>query len=201
MDARDLLLEEHSAVHSASVGGNTFSIADRTFAGLTDEQMRVRPREDLNSLAWIMWHIARAEDVMTNVIVSGGKQVLDDGWSSRLKISRPDFGIGMSMAEVAALSAAVDVAALRDYRDAVGRRTREIVGAYGPADWEGEVTAEAAERAGALGCFGARREAAVKGMTGRPRRAVLSTICVMHSAAHLGEGVTVRSAGGFGIGI
>src|SRR5215472_15949396 len=66
MDARDLLLEEHSAVHSASVGGNTFSIADRTFAGLTDEQMRVRPREDLNSLAWIMWHIARAEDVMTN---------------------------------------------------------------------------------------------------------------------------------------
>ena len=41
----------------------------------------------------------------------------------------------------------------------------------------------------------------MKGMTGRPRRAVLSTICVMHSAAHLGEGVTVRSAGGFGIGI
>jgi hypothetical protein len=93
------------------------------------------------------------------------------------------------------------VAALRDYRDAVGRRTREIVGAYGPADWEGEVTAEAAERAGALGCFGTRREAAVKGMTGRPRRAVLSGICVMHSAGHLGEGVTVRSAGGFGIGI
>ena len=42
MDARDLLLEEHSAVHSASVGGNKFSIADRTFAGLTDEQMRAQ---------------------------------------------------------------------------------------------------------------------------------------------------------------
>jgi len=56
--------------------------------------------------------------------------VLDDGWASRLKISRPDFGIGMSMAEVATLSAAVDVAALRDHRDAVGRCTREIIGAY-----------------------------------------------------------------------
>lgn len=201
MDARDLLLEEHSAVHSAAVGGNKFSLADRTFAGLSDDQMRVRPREDLNSLAWIMWHIARAEDIMTNVLVSGRNQVVDDGWAAKLKIPRPDFGIGMSMSEVAELSRTIDVAALRDYRDAVGVRTREIIGAYGPQDWEGEVTTAAAERAGALGCFGTRREALVKGMTGRPRRAVLAAIAVMHSASHLGEGATVRSAGGFGTGI
>lgn len=71
MDARDLLLEEHTVMHSAAVGGNKASMAERTFAGLTDDQMRVRPRDDLNSLAWIMWHIARAEDIMANVIVSG----------------------------------------------------------------------------------------------------------------------------------
>ena len=188
-------------MHSAAVGGNKASLAERTFAGLTDDQMRVRPREDLNSLAWIMWHIARAEDIMTNVIVSGRNQVVDEGWAPRLKVSRPDFGIGMSMAEVAALSAAIDIAALRDYRDAVGRRTREIIGSYGAKDWEGEVEAAAAERAGALGCFGARKDALVKGMTGRPRRAVLSAILIMHSASHLGEGATVRSAGGFGTGI
>jgi hypothetical protein len=201
MDARDLLLEEHSAVHSAAVGGNKASLAERTFGGLSDDQMRMRPREDLNSLAWLMWHIARAEDIMANVIVSGRNQVFDDGWAPRLKISRPDFGIGMSKAEVAELSAAVDLAALRDYRDAVGRRTREIVGAYGAKDWEGEVEAAAAERAGALGCFGPRTETLVKGMTGRPRRAVLSSIVVMHSAMHMGEGATVRAAGGFGTGI
>jgi hypothetical protein len=201
MDARDLLLEEHGAVHSAAVGGNKASLAERTLTGLTDDQMRMRPREDLNSLAWIMWHIARAEDVMTNVVLGGRSQVMDDGWAARLKVTRPDFGIGMSRADVAALSAAIDLAALRDYRDAVGRRTREIVSAYGPKDWEGEVEAAAAERAGALGCFGERRDALVKGMTGRPRRAVLTGIAVLHSASHLGEGATVRSAGGFGTGI
>jgi hypothetical protein len=201
MDARDLLLEEHSAMHSPAVGGNKASMAERTFAGLTDEQMRVRPREDLNSLAWIMWHIARAEDIMANVIVNGRDQVLDEGWAPRLKITRPDFGIGMSKAEVAELSETVDIAALRDYRDAVGLRTREILATYGPKDWEGEVEAAAAERAGALGCFGARTEALVKGMTGRPRRAVLSSIVVMHSAMHMGEGATVRAAGGFGTGV
>jgi len=51
MDARDLLLEEHSAVHSAAVGGNKASLAERTFGGLSDDQMRMRPREDLNSLS------------------------------------------------------------------------------------------------------------------------------------------------------
>ncbi len=201
MDARDLLIEEHSAVHSAAVGGNKASMAERTFGGLTDDQMRVRPREDLNSLAWLMWHISRAEDVMANIVINGRSQVLDDGWLPRLKIARRDFGIGMTKPEVSELSAAVDIAALRDYRDAVGRRTRDILGAYGPKDWEGDIEAAALERAGALGCFGTRTEALVKAFTGRPRRAILSGIVVMHSAMHMGEGGTVRTAGGFGTGI
>jgi hypothetical protein len=42
MDARELFLDQHAAVHSAAVGGNKMSAAERAFAGLTDEQMRVR---------------------------------------------------------------------------------------------------------------------------------------------------------------
>ena len=60
MDVRNLFLDQHAIMHSAAVGGNKMSAAERAFAGLSDEQMRVRPREDLNSLAWLMWHIARA---------------------------------------------------------------------------------------------------------------------------------------------
>jgi DinB superfamily len=201
MDARDLLIEEHSAVHSAAVGGNKASLAERTFGGLTDDQMRVRPREDLNSLAWLMWHIARGEDIMANIIVNGRDQVFDDGWLPRLKITRRDFGMGMTKPEVTELSAKIDIAALRDYRDVVGRRTQEIVRAYGDKDWEGNLEAASLERAGSLGCFGDRTETFVKGFTGRPRRAVLTGIVVMHSAMHMGEGATVRAAGGFGTGI
>ena len=61
MDARDMFLQQHSVVHTAAVGGNKVSAAERTLANLSDEQMRVRPREDLNSIAWLVWHIARAE--------------------------------------------------------------------------------------------------------------------------------------------
>jgi hypothetical protein len=201
MDARELFLDQHAAVHSAAVGGNRLSVAERTFGGVTDEQMRVRPREDLNSLAWLMWHIARAEDVVVNVVLGGRAQVFDDGWSVRLGITRGDFGIGMSSAEVTELTRAIDVAALREYRDAVGHRTREVVGAFGPGDWEGQVAAEAVERAAAQGAFGARTEALVKGFPGRPRTALLSGLALFHPAIHMGEAITVRTSGGFGPGI
>jgi DinB superfamily len=201
MDARDLFLDQHSAVHSAAVGGNKASAAERAFGGLSAEQMRVRPREDLNSLAWLMFHIARAEDILVNVVLSGQAQVCDDGWRGRLGIARHDFGIGMTSPEVTELTRQVDLAALQEYRDAVGRRTRELVGAFKPQDWEGQVAMPNVEAAAAQGAFGARSEALVKNLSGRPRAAVLSGIALFHSAGHLGEAVTVRSAGGFGTGI
>ena len=201
MDARDLLLDEHGRMHAASVTGDKGTLAERTFGGLTDEQMRVRPREDLNSLAWLMWHIARAEDIFSNIILSGRQQVVDDGWLARLKISRPDFGIGMTKAEVADLTAQVDVAALRDYRDAVGRRTQEVIRGFGPSDWQGELQAPPLEKAAALGCFGPNGAMVAKAFTGRPRIGILGGLLVTHAAMHMGEAQTVRTAGGFGSGI
>ena len=106
MDARDLFLDQHAAVHSAAVAGNKMSAAERAFGGLSDEQMRVRPREDLNSLAWLMWHVARAEDIMVNQVLSGRAQIFEDGWATRLGITRRDFGIGMTSAEVTELTSA-----------------------------------------------------------------------------------------------
>jgi DinB superfamily len=201
MDSRDLFLEQHAAMHSAAVGGNKMSLPERTFTGLSDEQMRVRPREDLNSLAWLMWHMARAEYVFLNALIAGKPQVVEDGWLKRLGITRRDFGIGMTSPEVTELTGRVDLGALFEYRDAVGRRTREIISEFKPGDWEGAVTAEAVQRAADDGAFGARREAIVKMMPGRPRAVMLSGIALFHSAGHMGEAATVRSAGGFGTGI
>jgi hypothetical protein len=53
----------------------------------------------------------------------------------------------------------------------------------------------------AAGAFGVRTEALSKGFPGRPRSGLLSAIALFHSAGHMGEAATVRSAGGFGTGI
>jgi hypothetical protein len=201
MDARDLFLDQHAAAQSAAVGGNKMSAAERSFGGLTEEQMRVRPREDLNSLAWLMWHITRAEDIMVNPVLAGRDQVFDGSWLGRLRIARKDFGIGMSKTEVTELTAGIDIGALREYRDAVGRRTRDVVSGFADQDWQGEIAEQRMQTAAAQGAFGARAEQLVKAFTGRPRQAVLSGLAILHPMQHFGEAATVRTAGGFGLGV
>ena len=124
--------------------------------------MRVRPREDLNSLAWIVWYIARTEDIVVNPILAGRSQVLDEGWAGRLGVARRDLGTGMKSPEVTELTRQIDLSALREYRDAVGRRTREIVTSLRPEDWDGEVPAAAVQRAAAEGAFGVLAETFLK---------------------------------------
>src|SRR3989442_13524810 len=120
MDARDLFLFEHALAQSAAVGGNKTSAAENTFGGVTDEQMRLRPREDLNSLAWLMFHIARAEDIFLNPVLVGRAQVVDDTWMKRLGITRRDFGIRMTSAQGTGLTPQVELDALREDRGAGG---------------------------------------------------------------------------------
>jgi len=116
-------------------------------------------------------------------------------------VDRPDFGIGMTSPEVTQLTGRIDLGALRAYRDAVGLRTRELVGAFKPQDWAGAVAADAVERAAASGCFGVRTEQFGKMLPGRPRAAMLSGIALIHPAGHMGEAATIRTAGGFGTGV
>jgi hypothetical protein len=198
MDMRDLFLTQHSAVHTAAVGGNKLSAAERVLNGLTDDQMRVRPREDLNSIAWIVWHIARAEDIIFNPVLTGRDQIFDESWMKRLGVSRKDFGMGMKSPDVTALSKQINLDALREYRDAVGKRTRELIGGFQPDDWEGQIQQSAMERAAAEGAVPPQM---VQAFTGRPRSAVLSGIALFHPAGQFGEATTIRSAGGFGTGI
>ena len=50
-----------------------------------------------------------------------------DGWDRRMGAMRRDFGAGMSAAEAADLSAAIDIDALRGYWDAVYEETRRFM--------------------------------------------------------------------------
>ena len=40
------------------------------FDTLSDEQMRHRPQPMVNSLAWLIWHMARVEDAGINRLVA-----------------------------------------------------------------------------------------------------------------------------------
>lgn len=134
MDAIDFFLLRYETLHR--------TLLDDLLQGLTDAQVRGRPHPGVNTIAWLIWHAARVEDVGVNRFVVDGAQVLDGGWLERLDGGRRDVGTGMTDSEVDALSTRLDLAALRGYWDAVTRRTLDVVatlpgqdlGAVVPAD-------------------------------------------------------------------
>jgi hypothetical protein len=127
VDAVGFFLTRYGEVHTGLVGG--------LFGGLSEAQLRARPHPGVNTVAWLLWHSARIEDVALNRFLTDRPQVLEE-WLGRLAVPRRDVGTGMSDAEVDELSARIDLHALRGYWDAVTARTLAAVETLRGSDLE-----------------------------------------------------------------
>jgi hypothetical protein len=196
VNATELFLRDHARAHGPGVGepeGGLFMGA-LLLNDVSDDQARMRPADGVNSLAWILWHMARSEDMGVNVVVAGRPQVIDsDGWVERLGLSRSDIGTGMNDDEVADFTIRVNLDALKEYRNAVGRRTREVVAAMRAEEWAELQDPEAMQRVADAGAIGENAQWLAGAFGGKSNALILSHTCVAHSFWHLGEGVTVRS--------
>jgi hypothetical protein len=181
MDAIDFFLLRYHQIHGQLVGD--------LVRGLTEAQVRGRPHPGVNTIAWLLWHAARIEDVGINRFVSDRRQILDDGWLERLAAGRRDVGTGMTDAEVDALSTRIDLGALRGYWDAVTRRTLDVVEGLRGADLEVMVQADHVKRV----CF---QEGAVTSEAGwlaefwaggRSRAWILAQLPLLHVYGHYFE--------------
>jgi hypothetical protein len=200
VDLLAFFLRQHSAVHARDVSGRA-SLVERVFSGLDDEQMRRRPGPRLNSLVWILWHMARTEDAAVNPVVAGRDQVLDEQWLRRMNVPWRIIGTGMTADEVAEMTARADVEAVRAYRSAVGRRTQEVVAALPIEAWDEVVGVDDIRRGAAAGAFRDWVESASYPWVGWTRAEQLASSAVRHNAAHVGEAVTIRSLAGFPLDI
>jgi DinB superfamily len=199
MNAAEFFLVQHGRLHAAGVA-DPGSMWDRVFAGVTDEQMRARPPA-MNSLVWLLWHTARTEDVVVNLVVTAGHQVFDEAWAKRLGIGRVDIGTGMTDAEVMDFGRRVDLAAARAYRNAVGRRTRQVVAELRVGAWDEIVGPGDVRRAVAAGAFGPHAAWVEKLWQGASRANRLGATAIAHNAMHLGEAVTIRGQLGAPVGM
>ena len=188
MDARYLFLNEHARSHSTAMaasfeGGN---LEDFLCRDLTEEQLR-RGWEGHNSVAWLLWHMARCEDVGINTVIRGTPEVLDrGGWLDQLGVQVRDIGTGMDDQEVADFSTLVDVAALRAYRAAVGQETRRWVETldFAELDAVADASGQLAQHPDALH---QRAGWVVPWWSGKTRGFLLFGLAVTHNFYHLGE--------------
>ena len=61
---------QHAACHASDVYEGRTPSSDRVLGGLSEAQLRMRPGPGLNSLVWLLWHMARTEDVAVNLVVA-----------------------------------------------------------------------------------------------------------------------------------
>lgn len=135
-EAITMFLDQHAMLHSARMTQTeSWSFEDTIFEGMTDEQLRRIPLNCEHSVVWCIWHIARIEDIAMNILVAGNPQVqYQKNWLEHMNLTVQHSGNAMDEAAVADLSNAIDIEALRAYRVAVGRGTREIVKSLQPED-------------------------------------------------------------------
>jgi hypothetical protein len=180
MDPIDFFVLHHGRLHMQ---------VERDFLqGLSDAQMRLRPH-GLNSIAWLIWHMARCEDAL-NLLLAGRPQVLDEEhWLPRLQVSMRDVGTGMGDDEVSDLSAQLDLVALRDYYTAVGQRTVEVVRSLRP---EALDELSDLDRLRAEGVFRETALWAIVEREGQTKGWWLGHLGIAHNQMHRGQAVTLR---------
>ncbi|OBA82785.1 hypothetical protein A9W99_10375 [Mycobacterium sp. 1164966.3] len=79
--------------------------------GLSDEVSNYRPTPEANTIAWLIWHSARVQDIQL-ADIAGVEQVWTrDGWVDRfgLDLPRNDTGYGHSPEDVAKVRASAEL--------------------------------------------------------------------------------------------
>jgi hypothetical protein len=120
MDARAFFLLQYDVIRMLT--------DELLLAGVNDDQLRHAPGEDHHSLAWLLWHTSRWEDVALTMLEREALQVLDQNrLFDRLGVAHRDIGAAMSADECLSFNTTVDLAALRTYYAEVELRTQTVV--------------------------------------------------------------------------
>jgi hypothetical protein len=187
MDALELFLPRYEKVHA--------QVAICLLEGLSDRQLRYIPVQGLKSIAWLIWHTTRVEDLVVNRFVAHCSQLFhEQSWGERLRVSEPGIGVGMNCVDVDALSADIDLTALRAYRAAVEARTRAVMLRLRPPDLDEIVDAAY------IGWLLAADDALSDGgrheldeWDSNTKGAYLADMALTHHWQHFGEALTIRT--------
>ncbi|UCH32316.1 MAG: DinB family protein [Candidatus Bathyarchaeota archaeon] len=128
-EAIRLCLQMHSLVHNSKVSRcNHTTYEDKLWDGLAEEVFRAILAIKKTTIAWNLWHITRIEDIVANILIADGEQILNNDWLRSLNTTIRDTGNAMTAEEIVDFSNTIVMKELRKYRTAVGRKTREIIG-------------------------------------------------------------------------
>lgn len=146
-EAIQLCLDMHRFVHQSSMlSAEEETLEDEVWEGLSEEDLTIMPTDKDVTIAWNIWHLTRIEDLTINILVENGPQVLNDNWLKKLKVTVKDTGNAMTDEEILSLSLSVNKEELKNYRNAVGRQTQQIISSLTPGDIKRKISPEGLNR-------------------------------------------------------
>jgi hypothetical protein len=141
-EAKTLFLDIHKKLHPSNISEEEENEVDRLVYDLKDWEYAVMPTSKDETIAWVLWHTARIEDLTMGVLTAGEDQLFDESWKQKMNAPITDTGNAMSDDEIMELSNNLRIEALLQYRSAVANRTRQIVEKLGPGDMTRKVSSD-----------------------------------------------------------
>lgn len=137
--SRTLFLDIHAKLNLSIVSNTEKNEVDNLLYDLSRNEYAIMPTSKDETIAWVLWHIARLEDLTMNILVAHGEQVFNQSWKKRLNVAITDTGNALSDEEIMELSRDINIRELIDYRNAVAKRTRDIVSNLNAVDLKRKV--------------------------------------------------------------
>ena len=140
MDAKDILLDGY---------GRISPLVHAAVDGLDEDALNARLDPGANSIAWLVWHLARVQDDHVSDVAGHEQTWTADGWAQRfaLPFGPGETGYGFDADQVGQVRVGAEL--LTGYLDAVQARTVDFLGGLSGADldrvvddaWDPPVTA------------------------------------------------------------
>ena len=190
-----LLLHQHAILHSTKMANaGIWSYEDAILDNLDDAQLRRIPQNDEHSIVWCIWHLARVEDVTMNLLVANTAQVFEEeNWLTKMNGSIQHTANAMSKEEILEFSATINIAALREYRITVGRKTREIVQELNPEVLKEKIKPERIQHLEEKEVVAKGAEGIIEYWSNRNIAGLLLMPATRHNLVHLNEASRLKT--------
>lgn len=143
---KQLFLDLHGKLHFSIVSSSQSNEVDDLFGDLSHDEYCMMPSANAETIAWILWHIARIEDLTMGILVNNGEQIFNPVWKEKIHSPITDTGNALTRDEIIQFGNSLNIEMLLAYRNAVGTRTREIVRQLEAGDVKRKVTWDGLEK-------------------------------------------------------
>ena len=110
--SKDLFLQIHAKLHPSVVSDTDRNEVDNLLCDLKQDEYAVMPTSKDETIAWVLWHIARIEDLTMNILVAREEQVFNQDWRERLNSRITDTGNALTDDEIMELSRTINTCLL-----------------------------------------------------------------------------------------